>query len=57
MCLVKNPTRRPIAEKLLKHSFFKHSETPEYLVRTMLDNLLPLGQSFLDLKVCISFSA
>ena len=51
MCLVKNPARRPTAEKLLKHSFFKHTKSPEYLVRTVLDGLAPLGQRFQDLKV------
>ncbi|KAH7435045.1 hypothetical protein KP509_06G046700 [Ceratopteris richardii] len=50
MCLVKNPTKRPTAEKLLRHSFFKHGKSPDYIVRTVLDGLSPLGQRFRDLK-------
>ncbi|MCO5578133.1 hypothetical protein L7F22_031971 [Adiantum nelumboides] len=51
MCLVKNPSKRPTAEKLLRHSFFKHVKSCEYIVRTVLDGLAPLGQRFRDLKV------
>eukprot|EP00850_Spirogloea_muscicola_P021850 SM000265S09771 [mRNA] locus=s265:128209:135061:+ [translate_table: standard] len=43
MCLVKDPTKRPSAEKLLKHSFFKHSKGPEYLTRYVLEGLAPLA--------------
>uniref|UniRef100_A0A2P2MQP3 Protein kinase domain-containing protein n=1 Tax=Rhizophora mucronata TaxID=61149 RepID=A0A2P2MQP3_RHIMU len=49
-CLVKDPKKRPTSEKLLKHHFFKHARTHEYLVRTILDGLLPLGQRFRQLK-------
>lgn len=51
MCLVKNPAKRPTAEKLMRHSFFKHAKSSEYIVRTVLDGLAPLGQRFRDLKV------
>ncbi|KAI5065276.1 hypothetical protein GOP47_0019971 [Adiantum capillus-veneris] len=51
MCLVKNPSKRPTAEKLMRHSFFKHAKSCEYIVRTVLDGLAPLGQRFRDLKV------
>eukprot|EP00850_Spirogloea_muscicola_P010497 SM000062S19883 [mRNA] locus=s62:166492:173377:- [translate_table: standard] len=44
MCLVKDPTKRPSAEKLLKHSFFKHSKGPEYLTRNVLEGLAPLAE-------------
>lgn len=51
MCLVKNPAKRPTAEKLLRHSFFKHARSSEYIVRAVLADLAPLGQRFRDLKV------
>ncbi|XP_057871554.2 serine/threonine-protein kinase BLUS1 isoform X2 [Cryptomeria japonica] len=42
MCLVKDQTKRPTAEKLLKHSFFKQGKSPEYVVRNLLQGLPPL---------------
>eukprot|EP00250_Pteridium_aquilinum_P013067 c21110_g1_i2 orf=737-2788(-) len=51
MCLVKNPAKRPTAEKLSRHSFFKHAKSCDYIVRTVLDGLDPLGKRFRDLKV------
>ncbi|XP_047321427.1 serine/threonine-protein kinase BLUS1-like isoform X2 [Impatiens glandulifera] len=49
-CLVKDPKRRPSSEKLLKHSFFKQSRSYDYLSRTILDGLSPLGERFMNLK-------
>ncbi|KAJ0962856.1 hypothetical protein J5N97_027978 [Dioscorea zingiberensis] len=49
-CLVKDPKKRPSAEKLLKHPFFKHARSNEYLMRTILDGLAPLGDRFRELK-------
>lgn len=49
-CLVKDPKKRPSSEKLLKHPFFKHARTTEYLSRTILDGLSPLGDRFRMLK-------
>ncbi|XP_020251600.1 serine/threonine-protein kinase fray2 isoform X1 [Asparagus officinalis] len=49
-CLVKDPKKRPASEKLLKHPFFKHARSEEYLVRTILDGLEPLGERFRTLK-------
>lgn len=51
MCLVKDPTKRPSAERLLKHSFFKHARSNEYVARTLLDDLPPLGDRLRVLKV------
>ncbi|KAK7316506.1 hypothetical protein RJT34_00016 [Clitoria ternatea] len=41
-CLVKDQTKRPSAEKLLKHSFFKHSKPPELSVKKLFADLPPL---------------
>ncbi|XVF18567.1 hypothetical protein REPUB_Repub11eG0033900 [Reevesia pubescens] len=41
MCLVKDPRKRPTAEKLLKHSFFKHAKPPEISVNKLLAYLPP----------------
>ncbi|KAG0244867.1 hypothetical protein BGX31_008410 [Mortierella sp. GBA43] len=43
-CLQKDPTRRPSAEKLLSHSFFKQAKKKSYLVTTLLQSLPPLEQ-------------
>ncbi|CAL4928656.1 unnamed protein product [Urochloa decumbens] len=42
MCLVKDQTKRPTAEKLLKHSFFKNAKPPELTVKSVLTDLPPL---------------
>ncbi|KAL5224937.1 hypothetical protein ABZP36_011576 [Zizania latifolia] len=49
-CLVKDPRKRPSSEKLLKHSFFKHARSAEFLARSILDGLPPLGERFRALK-------
>ncbi|XAR51872.1 Non-specific serine/threonine protein kinase [Bertholletia excelsa] len=49
-CLVKDPKKRPSSEKLLKHHFFKHARSSDYLARTILDGLAPLGDRFRKLK-------
>lgn len=51
-CLVKDPKKRPTSEKLFKHPFFKHAKSYEFLARTILDGLPPLGERFRMLKVC-----
>ncbi|RKO95729.1 hypothetical protein CXG81DRAFT_11078, partial [Caulochytrium protostelioides] len=43
-CLQKDPARRPTAEKLLQHPFFKLAKKKEYLVKTLLGDLAPLAQ-------------
>ncbi|KAH9618939.1 hypothetical protein KSS87_002526 [Heliosperma pusillum] len=42
MCLVKDQSKRPTAEKLLKHSFFKHAKPPEFSVKRLFADLPPL---------------
>ncbi|CAO3650429.1 unnamed protein product [Cunninghamella blakesleeana] len=43
-CLIKDPEKRPTAEKLLQHPFFKQSKRKDYLIKTILHDLLPLEQ-------------
>ncbi|XP_018452520.1 serine/threonine-protein kinase BLUS1 isoform X1 [Raphanus sativus] len=38
-CLVKDPSKRPSAKKLLKHSFFKQARSSDYIARKLLDGL------------------
>ncbi|KAF9603447.1 hypothetical protein IFM89_036240 [Coptis chinensis] len=49
-CLVKDPKKRPSAEKLLKHHFFKQACPHEYLTKTILDSLPALVDRFRQLK-------
>ncbi|XP_022133673.1 serine/threonine-protein kinase BLUS1 isoform X3 [Momordica charantia] len=49
-CLVKDPKKRPSSEKLLKHPFFKQARSVDYLARTILDGLSPLGERFKKLQ-------
>ena len=51
-CLVKDPSKRPSANKLLKHSFFKQARSNDYIVRKLLDGLPNLGDRIQALKVC-----
>lgn len=56
MCLVKDPLKRPTAEKLLRHSFFKNARTVDYIFRHVLEGLPPLGERVKNLKVGIVWS-
>jgi len=44
MCLQKDPTKRPSAEKLLNHPFFKMSKKKDLLVSKILQHLQPLEE-------------
>ncbi|GAA6032246.1 hypothetical protein JCM8097_007143 [Rhodosporidiobolus ruineniae] len=41
-CLQKDPSKRPTAEKLLQHPFFKTAKKKSFLVSAILDELPPL---------------
>ncbi|GAN00619.1 Ser/Thr protein kinase [Mucor ambiguus] len=43
-CLQKDPNRRPSAEKLIQHPFFKQAKKRDYLVKSILAYVLPLDQ-------------
>ncbi|KAL7165615.1 hypothetical protein ACSBR2_041321 [Camellia fascicularis] len=51
MCLVKDQTKRPTAEKLLKHSFFKHAKPPELSVKKLFADLPPLWNRVKTLQI------
>lgn len=50
-CLVKDPSKRPSAKKLLKHPFFKQARSSDYIGRTLLEGLPDLGERIKELKV------
>ncbi|BBG99263.1 Protein kinase superfamily protein [Prunus dulcis] len=50
-CLVKDPSKRPSAKKLLKHSFFKQARSNDYIARTLLEGLPALGDRIKELKI------
>ncbi|UZJ51399.1 hypothetical protein CBS101457_000719 [Exobasidium rhododendri] len=43
-CLQKDPAKRPSAEKLLAHGFFKQAKSSRYLVSSILAGLPPLAE-------------
>ncbi|XP_019451281.1 PREDICTED: serine/threonine-protein kinase fray2-like isoform X2 [Lupinus angustifolius] len=51
MCLVKDQTKRPSAEKLLKHSFFKNAKPPGLSVKKLFADLPPLWNRVKSLQI------
>ncbi|XP_057959152.1 serine/threonine-protein kinase BLUS1 [Malania oleifera] len=45
-CLDQDPSKRPSAEKLLKHSFFKNCKGPDFLAKNVLQGLPSVEQRF-----------
>ncbi|CAG8503703.1 4649_t:CDS:10 [Diversispora eburnea] len=44
LCLQKDPSKRPTAERLLTHAFFKQAKRKEFLVTKILHHLPPLEE-------------
>ena len=44
VCLQKDPNKRPSADKLLGHAFFKNAKPPRHLITAMLAGLPPLAE-------------
>ncbi|XP_019431254.1 PREDICTED: serine/threonine-protein kinase 4-like isoform X2 [Lupinus angustifolius] len=51
MCLVKDQTKRPSVDKLLKHSFFKHAKHPELSLKRLFADLPPLWNRVKSLQI------
>ncbi|XP_057457475.1 serine/threonine-protein kinase BLUS1 [Lotus japonicus] len=49
-CLDQDPSKRPTAEKLLKHAFFKNCKTPEFLVKNVLQGLPSVEKRYRESK-------
>ncbi|XP_073011117.1 uncharacterized protein [Typha latifolia] len=50
MCLVKDPSKRPTAHKLLKQPFFKQARSQDFISRRILEGLPTLGDQYQALK-------
>ncbi|KAJ9567924.1 hypothetical protein OSB04_003890 [Centaurea solstitialis] len=48
--LVKDPSKRPTAKKLLKHHFFKQARSNDFIVRKLLEGLPTIGDRLQALK-------
>lgn len=55
LCLAKDPSKRPSAEQLLRHPFFKQAQSSEYIYQHVLDGLSPLSERVKNLKVVPRF--
>ncbi|XP_021899540.1 serine/threonine-protein kinase BLUS1-like [Carica papaya] len=49
-CLNQDPAKRPTADKLLKHSFFKNCRGADFLVRNLLSGLPSVEERFKEIK-------
>ncbi|KAI7731868.1 hypothetical protein M8C21_032232 [Ambrosia artemisiifolia] len=49
-CLVKDPSKRPSATKLLKHYFFKQARSNDYIARKLLEGLPTIGDRLEAIK-------
>ncbi|KAG0745814.1 hypothetical protein G6F62_001368 [Rhizopus arrhizus] len=44
LCLQKDPTKRPTADKLILHPFFKQAKRKDYLLKSILSSITPIEQ-------------
>ncbi|CAL5392500.1 unnamed protein product [Camellia sinensis] len=51
LCLDQDPSKRPSAEKLLKHSFFKNCKNSDFLSKNLLVGLPSVEQRFREIKL------
>ncbi|OMO54787.1 hypothetical protein CCACVL1_27568 [Corchorus capsularis] len=51
LCLDQDPAKRPSAEKLMKHSFFKNCKNSEFLVKNVLQGLPSVEERFRVSKI------
>ncbi|KAK9080596.1 hypothetical protein SSX86_000354 [Deinandra increscens subsp. villosa] len=49
-CLVKDPSKRPTAQKLLKHYFFKQARSNDFIARKLLEGLPTIGDRLQEIK-------
>ncbi|PUZ56789.1 hypothetical protein GQ55_5G364900 [Panicum hallii var. hallii] len=50
MCLVKDPSKRPLAKKLWKQPFFKQARSTDFIARKLLEGLFGLGARYQALR-------
>ncbi|KAL2332275.1 hypothetical protein Fmac_019856 [Flemingia macrophylla] len=53
-CLDQDPSKRPTADKLLKHPFFKNCKGSECLVKNVLQGLPSVEKRYKEIKVCVN---
>lgn len=51
LCLDQDPSRRPSADKMLKHSFFRYCKGPDFLVKNVLHGLPSVEQRLRQSKL------
>ncbi|EHA8586383.1 serine/threonine-protein kinase BLUS1 [Cocos nucifera] len=50
-CLSQDPSKRPSADKLLRHPFFKNCKSPDYLVKNVLQAVPTVEERFKERRI------